>query len=66
MDVAAIFATIERGLAVANALGGDSAPVLKVIGNLVTGAKDGTVTDEQLAETEAMLDQLITEFNQPI
>lgn len=66
MDVDKIFTTIEKGLLVANSLGSDAGPVLHALGNLINGAKAGTVTDEQLAETEALLDKMIAEFNQPM
>lgn len=69
MDIAAILELIVKGLGVVNTLvnvGKDAAPAIKVITDLVTGAQSGTVTDEQLAQTEATLDAMIDDFNQPM
>lgn len=69
MDVVAIFALIAKGLSVVEAIvaaGESAAPAIKALYDLVTGAQTGTVTDDQLAQTEALLDQLITDFNLPI
>jgi hypothetical protein len=69
MDVGAIFDLVIKGLGVVSTLvtvGENAAPAIKVLTDLVTGAQAGTVTDEQLASTEAALDKLISDFNQPI
>lgn len=69
MDVTAIFALILKGVGIIQTLvsvGQDVAPAIKVITDLITGAQAGTVTDEQLADTEATLDAMIADFNQPM
>jgi len=69
MDVGAILELIVKGLGVVStlvAVGTDAAPAIKVLVDLATGAKNGTVTDEQLAATEATLDSMIADFNQPM
>lgn len=69
MDPMLIFAMIEKGISVASLLismGKSAAPALNVIKGLVTGAQEGTVTDEQLASDEATLDDMIAEFNKPL
>lgn len=66
MDIAAIFLLIEKGLTVANTLieaGQSAAPAIETLKNLVTGAKQGTVTDADLTATEALLDAQIADFN---
>jgi hypothetical protein len=69
MDVPAILALILKGVAVIETLiaaGQSVAPAIKVITDLVSGAQAGTVTDEQLTETETALDIMIADFNQPM
>lgn len=69
MDFAAILALTLKGISVIEtlvAVGQDIAPAIKVVTNLITGAQAGTVTDEELAATEATLDAMISDFNQPI
>lgn len=69
MNAAAIFDLVLKGMAVISTLisiGASAAPAIKVISDLVTGAKNGTVTDDQLAQTEATLDALIEDFNTPM
>lgn len=69
MEMAAILELVVKGLGVAStliAVGKDAAPAIKVLTDLVTGAQAGTVTDEQLAATEATLDAMIDDFNQPM
>jgi hypothetical protein len=66
MDYIAIFALIAKGLTVAQALfeAGESAlPAINAIRDVVTGAQTGEVTDDQLTSAEALLDQLISDFN---
>ena len=69
MDVGAILELIVKGLGVVStlvAVGHDAAPAIKVLVDLATGAKNGTMTDAQLAETEATLDSMIADFNEPM
>ena len=64
-----IFALIEKGIAVASmaiTAGKNAGPALQAVKELVTGAQQGTVTDEQLAATESILDGQIEEFNKPL
>lgn len=66
MDIVAILALIGKGITVVETLyeaGQSAAPALEALKNLVTGAQDGTVTDDQLAQTDALLDQMIADFN---
>lgn len=66
MDIVAILALVQKGLSVAAAIyeaGKNAAPAIQAISNLVTGAQKGTVTDEEITSTEALLDQLIADFN---
>lgn len=66
MDYAAIFALIQKGITVVGALveaGQTAAPALEALAALVTGAQQGTVTDDQLTQTEALLDSLVADFN---
>lgn len=69
MDIAAILDLIVKGLGVISTLitvGANAAPAIKVITDLVTGARAGTVTDAQLAATEKVLDDMIADFNAPM
>lgn len=69
MDVTAVLALIAKGVGIIETLytiGEDVAPAIKVVANLVTGAQSGSVTDEQLTATEATLDGMIAEFNEPM
>ena len=66
MEVAAILALIEKGLTVIGAIvamGQEVGPAIESLINLVRGAQTGDVTDEQMAQTEALLDKLIGDFN---
>lgn len=66
MDYIAILALIEKGLTVVEAIyaaGKDAAPAIVAIKDLVTGAQEGTLTDDQIASTESLLDGLIADFN---
>jgi hypothetical protein len=66
MDYAAIIELIGKGLTVIEALieaGQAAAPAIQAIRNLVSGTESGTVTDDDLAQTEALLDQMIADFN---
>lgn len=69
MDPILIMDLVLKGLGVVSTLitvGANAMPAIKVISDLVTGAKDGTVTDEQLVQAEATLDALIDDFNKPM
>jgi hypothetical protein len=69
MDIAAVLALIVKGLGVVStlvAVGTDVAPAIKVLVDLATGAQTGEVTDEQLAATEKVLDDMIADFNEPM
>lgn len=69
MDIAAILDLIVKGLGVADTLitaGQNAAPAIKSVIDLATGAQAGTVTDQQLADTEATLDKMISDFNLPL
>jgi len=66
MDVAAVLALIAKGISVAEAIvqvGGEAVPAFQAIKALITGAQQGTLTDDQLTQTEALLDQMIADFN---
>lgn len=69
MDIGAILDLVAKGITVAIALeaaGEKALPALEVVWNMVTGAQQGSVTDEQLAANEAVLDGLISDFNLPM
>lgn len=69
MDPLTIIALITKGLTIADmaiSAGKTAAPIIKSVLGLSEAAVDGTVTDEQLAEVEALLDAEIAEFNKPM
>lgn len=69
MNAGAIFDLIVKGLGVVTtiiAVGKNAIPAIEAIKELATSAQDGTVTDEQLAATEATLDSMIADFNTPM
>lgn len=69
MDVKAVFALFEKGLGVVNTLISaeqSAAPAIKVLVDLAKDGQGGTVTEQQLAATEATLDALIDDFNAPM
>lgn len=69
MDIAAILELIGKGVAVASNLlsaGKSALPALEAVTALVTGAQAGTITDDQLTQTEALLDGMIADFNLPM
>lgn len=69
MDIAAILALIAKGVSLIPVLvqaGKDIVPAIGVIKNIITGAQAGTITDQQLTDFEAMLDAMISDFNEPI
>lgn len=69
MDMTAVLSAIEKGLSIISALTASEKkiePALKVLFDLVTNAKAGDVTDDQLAQVEATLDAMIDDFNSPM
>lgn len=69
MDIVAILALIAKGVGVIDALvtiGQNAEPAIKAVKDLITGAQVGTVTDADLAATDATLDALIDDFNKPM
>lgn len=69
MDIGAVLDLIMKGMSVISTLvsvGENAAPAIKAVTALVTGAKAGTLTPDSLAATEAQLDALIDQFNEPI
>jgi hypothetical protein len=67
--IATVLDLVLKGISVIETLvtaGADAAPAIKVIYNLVTGAQTGSVTDQQLADARAALDQMIADFNSPL
>ena len=69
MDANAIFSLILKGITVASALvaaGQSAAPALNALYKLATGAQDGTVTQEEMDATDALLDAQLAEFNVPM
>lgn len=66
MDILAILALANKAVTVIETLyeeGQKAAPAIAALKDLLTGAQQGTVTAEQLASTEALLDSLIADFN---
>ena len=66
MDTTAIFALIEKGLTVVGSLiaaAANAGPAIEALMKLANGGQTGTVTDADLAKTEALLDGLIDDFN---
>lgn len=69
MDITRILAAVEKGLSVVTALAASEQkiePAVKVVYDLVVNAQTGDVTDAQLDTTEAQLDALIEDFNEPL
>lgn len=69
MDIALVLDLVMKGLGVINTLvtvGENAVPAIKAVTDLVSGAQAGTLTDDDLAKTEAALDALIDDFNKPI
>jgi hypothetical protein len=62
-------ALIVKGLGVVStliAVEQNAEPAIKVLVDLAKGAQAGTVTDAQLTATEATLDSMIADFNEPM
>lgn len=69
MEIAAILVLVEKAMSVIStgiAIGSNVMPAVKVIEDLLTKNKAGSMTDADLASAEALLDSMISDFNQPI
>lgn len=69
MEIAAIMGLIVKGLGVVETLveaGQSAAPAIKVLVSVATGAKQGTITEDELTAAEALLDKQIDDFNTPM
>lgn len=69
MDITTILPILEKGLQLLPIIiqaGEDVAPAIKVMYNLVIGAQAGTITDVELTDAEVKLDQMISDFNEPM
>lgn len=69
VDFTNILVVVSKGLNVINTLvkqGKAAGPAITAIKNLVESAKGGNMTNAQIASTEAELDKLIDDFNQPM
>lgn len=66
MEVAAVLLLIEKGVTIVSALvaaGQSAAPAIAALLKLVKGANAGTLTPEEMAATDALLDQQLADFN---
>lgn len=66
MNIMAILALISKGITVVEIglqLGKEVAPAIDALKNLVTGAQQGDVSEENIAATEELLDKLMADFN---
>lgn len=64
-----ILTVIQKGLAVIETLesaGKTVLPAVKALTDLVSKAKSGPVSEEELDQTEQLLDAEIADFNEPI
>lgn len=69
MDILAIMALIAKGISLVEtgiAVGKNVGPAITAIKGLIASFHAGTVTPEELADTEKSLDDMIDEFNEPI
>lgn len=69
MSILAIMAVIAKGISIAQtaiAVGKNAGPAIEAVKGLVDSFREGTVTPEKLEETEASLDAMIDEFNEPM
>lgn len=69
IDFTKVFGVIQKGLGAIHTLveqGKAAGPAITAIKNLVASAQGGKVTEAQIAATEATLDALIEDFNQPL
>ncbi len=69
MDPMQILDLVMKGVQVIKVLvdaAEDAGPAIKAVTNLITGAQAGTLTQDQIDETEKVLDAMIAEFNEPL
>lgn len=69
MNISSVMNVIVKGLGVVETLvdaGQSAAPAIKVLVGVATGAKHGTVTEDELTAAEALLDAQIEDFNTPL
>lgn len=69
IDFAKVFDVLHKGIGTVETLiaqGKSVAPAITAVKNLVESAKGGKVTAEQITSTEAVLDALIDDFNEPM
>ena len=69
MDVMAILSVVNKVVLVANALiqaGQSAEPAITALINFVKGVKQGPVSAEDMAKTDAILDALLEQFNAEI
>jgi len=69
MDFSKILPVLLKGLGAAQVIansGGSVGPAYRAIRVLLKKAEAGTVTDDDLAETESDLDTMMDRFNRPI
>lgn len=69
IDFTRVFGVIQKGLGAIGTLveqGRSAVPAITAVKNLVESAKGGKATDAQITATEAALDALIDEFNEPL
>lgn len=69
IDFTKVLSVVSKGLGVIHTLveqGKAAGPAITAVKNLVESAKGGKVTNAQIASTEAELDKLIDDFNQPM
>lgn len=69
IDFTKVFGVIQKGVGAIETLieqGKSAGPAITAVKNLVEIAKGGKVTDAQIMSTEADLDRLIDDFNEPM
>lgn len=69
IDFAKVFNVVQKGMGVIETLTAQeksAVPAIIAVKNLVASAADGKVTVDQVASTDATLDALIDEFNEPM
>lgn len=69
IDFTKIFSVVQKGMGVIETLIAQeqsAVPAITAVKNLVASAADGKVTADQIIATEATLDALIDEFNEPM
>jgi hypothetical protein len=69
MDVMAVLAIVNKVILVANTLiqaGQSAEPAITALINFAKGIKKGPITPEEIAKTDAILDALISQFNEEL